>query len=242
MKPQAEVMQALIALLRTAPRLGGGWGDDDANGGDDGENGGGASTSTSATATATATSVPQFLAFREGWLRQVRDVLAADDLFDACVDQRTAEGARTALAILAGDDVELDRACDRAGWLEFFVASALRTHPSLRATNGEHASLLSACVARRGAGASAELDALLTAAIEVDAAAVVDACSSHMNAWFLAHVSELLVAAAGDGFVVGVGADARAAGGNGERLAELSGHSVWALDGCCGRNGSDENL
>jgi len=218
-KPQAEVMEALIALLRTAPRLGGGWGDDDANGGDDGENGGGASTSTSATATATATSVPQFLAFREGWLRQVRDVLAADDLFDACVDQRTAEGARTALAILAGDDVELDRACDRAGWLEFFVASALRKHPSLRATNGEHASLLSACVARRGAGASAELDALLTAAIEVDAAAVVDACSSHMNAWFLAHVSELLVAAAGDGFVVGVGADARAAGGNGERLA-----------------------
>ena len=41
------------------------------------------------------------------------------------------------------------------------------------------------------------MDHLLIAIIEADAAAVASACSKHLDAWFLANVAELLVAAAG---------------------------------------------
>ena len=96
-------------------------------------------------------------------------------------------GEETAVALAVGED---------AGWLELFVAEARCRFVSLR-PSGDCAALARRCVAARGPGASPEMDHLLIAIIEADAAAVASACSKHLDAWFLANVAELLVAAAG---------------------------------------------
>ena len=144
-----------------------------------------------------ATSAPQLAAFREAWTRQVRRVLDDNALFDSCPDADLAEGARDALRAMAGEESAVARAVgDDAGWLELFVAEARCRFHSLR-PSGDCAALARRCVAARGAGASPEMDRLLLAILEADAPAVASACSKHLDAWFLANVAELLVAAAG---------------------------------------------
>ena len=59
------------------------------------------------------------------------------------------------------------------------------------------------CVNAKGPSPSPELDRLLSAIIEVDAPAAVAVCSNHLDAWFIAHAAELLVAASGEGASVG---------------------------------------
>ena len=56
------------------------------------------------TPTARAISMPQFTAFREGWLRQVRELRSEGGLFDACWGP-TADGVRRVLNVLSGDEV-----------------------------------------------------------------------------------------------------------------------------------------
>ena len=144
-----------------------------------------------------ATSAPQLAAFREAWTRQVRRVLDDAALFDRCPDANLAEGARLALRAMAGEETAVALAVgEDAGWLELFVAEARCRFVSLR-PSGDCAALARRCVAARGPGASPEMDHLLIAIIEADAAAVASACSKHLDAWFLANVAELLVAAAG---------------------------------------------
>lgn len=144
-----------------------------------------------------ATSAPQLAAFREAWTRQVRRVLDDAALFDRCPDANLAEGARLALRAMAGEETAVARAVgEDAGWLELFVAEARCRFVSLR-PSGDCAALARRCVAARGPGASPEMDHLLIAILEADAAAVASACSKHLDAWFLANVAELLVAAAG---------------------------------------------
>ena len=145
-KPAAELLEACVALIRTAPRMATA---EDA----------GAGTNDSYPASV-ATSVPQFMAFREAWSRQVRDVLNDGALFDAVTDAHTSEGARATLEVLAGETTALARACE-GGWLELMVASARHSYPTLRA--GEHAGLMSQCVGVAGPGTSPELDELLGA-------------------------------------------------------------------------------
>ena len=144
-----------------------------------------------------ATSAPQLAAFREAWTRQVRRVLDDAALFDRCPDTHLAEGARLALRAMAGEETAVARAVgDDSTWLELFVAEARCRFTSLR-PSGDCAALARRCVAARGPGASPEMDHLLIAILEADAAAVASACSKHLDAWFLANVAELLVAAAG---------------------------------------------
>ena len=144
-----------------------------------------------------ATSAPQLAAFREAWTRQVRRVLDDAALFDRCPDANLAEGARLALRAMAGEETAVARAVgEDAGWLELFVAEARCRFVSLR-PSGDCAALARRCVAARGPGVSPEMDHLLIAILEADAAAVASACSKHLDAWFLANVAELLVAAAG---------------------------------------------
>lgn len=130
-------------------------------------------------------------------------------LFDNCFDTRTGEGVRAALAVMAGDETAVNRATP-GGWLELMVASVRHRYPQLRA-HGEHASLARRCAATKGPGHSADMDRLLMAVIEVNAAEAVGVCSHHLDTWFLAHVAELLVSAAGEGFGAGR-ADASAVG------------------------------
>ena len=195
-RPMAELLEAAVALVRTAPRLGRADADpsddvdpsDDAFSSDDGH---------ARAANPPATSVPQFMAFREAWTRQIRDVLADTSLFDACGDVAAAEGVRAALSAVLGDETAVARAAP-GGWLELAVAEARCRYPLARAA-GDHAAIARRCVAARGPGASEEMDRLLLAAAEADAAAVVAACAAHLDAWFLAHLAEMLVAAAGEG-------------------------------------------
>ena len=197
-RPMAELLEAAVALVRTAPRLGRADSDADADAdaalGDDDDG-------QTRAANPPATSVPQFLAFREAWTRQIREVLADAALFDGCGDVSAAEGVRAALSAMAGDETAVSRAAP-GGWLELMVAEARCRYPLARAA-GDHAAIARRCVAARGPGASEEMDRLLLAVVDADAAAVVAACAEHLDAWFLAHLAEMLVAAAGEGHRVG---------------------------------------
>lgn len=124
-------------------------------------------------------------------------MLTDSALFDACFDIRTGEGVRAALAVMAGDETAISRATP-GGWLELLVASVRHQYPQLKA-HSEHASLAERCVGVKGPGLSEEMDLLLKAVIEVNAAETVGVCSHHMDTWFLAHLAELLVSAAGEG-------------------------------------------
>ena len=191
-KPAAELLEACVALIRTAPRMATA---EDAGAG-----------TNDAYPASVATSVPQFMAFREAWSRQVRDVLNDGALFDAVTDAHTSEGARATLEVLAGETTALARACE-GGWLELMVASARHSYPTLRA--GEHAGLMSQCVGVTGPGTSPELDELLGAIISVDTERTAAVCAKYFSPWFIAHLSEMLVAAAGQGYLVGAtGGDA----------------------------------
>lgn len=183
-KPAAELLEAVVALIRTAPRMA--TADEERQpppAGDGSYPPGGA-----------ATSVPQFHAFREAWTRQVRDVLSDGALFDAVADDATSDGARGALEVLAGDETALARAC-QGGWLELMIASARHRFP--RAMASEHLALMERCVARCGAGESPELDELLGAIIAGDASRTTDVCARYFSPWFIAHLAEMLAAAAG---------------------------------------------
>ena len=201
-RPMAELLEAAVALVRTAPRLGRADVDpsDDVDPPDDAFSSD-ADEGHARAANPPATSVPQFMAFREAWTRQIRDVLADATLFDACGDVAAAEGVRAALSAMLGDETAVCRAAP-GGWLELAVAEARCRYPLARAA-GDHAAIARRCVAARGPGASEEMDRLLLAAVEADAAAVVAACAAHLDAWFLAHLAEMLVAAAGEGHRVG---------------------------------------
>ena len=200
-KPVVELLEAMVALLRTAPRLGAA--DRGIDGGLFGRPGSVSNASNPFGSNASsATSVPQFLAFREAWTRQVREVLADGALFDECFDTPAAEGVRATLSVLAGDETAVARATP-GGWLELMIASVRHRYPQLRA-HGELASLAHRCIGAKGPGDLADMNRLLLAVIEVNASEVVGVCSHHLDTWFLAHVAELLVAAAGEGFVTGV--------------------------------------
>ena len=197
-RPMAELLEAAVALVRTAPRLGRA----DVDPSDDETRRTDADDGHARAGESPATSVPQFMAFREAWTRQIRDVLADATLFDACGDVAAAEGVRAALSAMLGDETAVARAAP-GGWLERTVAEARCRYPLARAA-GDHAAIARRCVAARGPGASEEMDRLLLAAVEADdAAAVVAACAAHLDAWFLAHLAEMLVAAAGEGHRVG---------------------------------------
>ena len=86
----AELLEAAVALVRTAPRLGRA----DVDPSDDETTSNDADDGHARAADPPATSVPQFMAFREAWTRQIRDVLADATLFDACGDVAAAEGSR----------------------------------------------------------------------------------------------------------------------------------------------------
>ncbi len=208
-KPAAELLEAVVALIRTAPRMA--TADEERPAGD------------GSYPPSVATSVPQFQAFREAWTRQVRDVLSDGALFDAVTDDATSNGTRGALEVLAGDETALARAC-RGGWLELMIASARHQYPGLRAA--EHASLMERCAARCGAGDSPELDELLGAIIAGDASRTTDVCARYFSPWFIAHLAEMLAASAGGpaaATAVG-GAD----GHGGERMGFRSASSVAA--------------
>ena len=181
-KPLAELLEAVVALLRTQPGM---------TGAKAFESG------SSRDARKEATSAPQLAAFREAWLRQVRAVLDDAALFDAVSDAASAEGARHALAAMAGEQSAVLRAAKSGGWLELAVADARCRFPDARA--GTHGSLVRRALAAAGPGPSPEMDALLASVMEMDAARFVAACAAHTEAWFQAHVAELLVAAAGEG-------------------------------------------
>ena len=172
-KPLAELLEAVVALLRTQPGM---------TGEKAFESG------SSRDARKEATSAPQLAAFREAWLRQVRAVLDDAALFDAVSDAASAEGARHALAALAGTERGA-RAAKSGGWLELAVADARCRFPDARA--GTHGSLVRRALAAAGPGPSPEMDALLASVMEMDAARFVAACAAHTEAWFQAHVAEL---------------------------------------------------
>ena len=203
-KPAAELLEAVVALIRTAPRMA--TADEERPAGD------------GSYPPSVATSVPQFQAFREAWTRQVRDVLSDGALFDAVTDDATSNGARGALEVLAGDETALARAC-RGGWLELMIASARHQYPNLRAA--EHASLAERCVGITGAGESPELDELLGAIIAGDASRTTDVCARYFSPWFIAHLAQMLAAAGG-------GPAAAYEYGGGERMGSRSASSIAA--------------
>lgn len=214
-KPHAELLEAVVALLRCTPRLklideselaeeeqhGDGLGDADEDlsdifgglnthrrrrDGDDTSN------------KFTATSAPQFSAFREAWVRQVQRVIDDNALFDTCGDSELAQGCRAALQTMVGEETAIKRAVGaNSNWLELFIASARNKFVSLRVA-GDCAALLRKCIASQGKSHhSPELDELIISILEADASAVASAVSKHLDAWFLANVAEMLVAAAG---------------------------------------------
>ena len=101
-QPQAELMEAAVALLQTLPKLGG----------EDG-----------------AASVPQYTSYRHEWLRQVKAVLAEGDLFNNCWGP-TADGVRKVLLVLSGDERTI--ASSAGNWLELAIAQLQHVHPTLK--------------------------------------------------------------------------------------------------------------
>lgn len=222
-KPHAELLEAVVALLRCVPRMasvsdetiaeeeqfGDGLGDgDDADWrifggqnskrGRDRESQKNAKEETTNSNGFTAVSAPQFAAFREAWIRQVQRVLDDVALFDQCPDSRVATGCRAALSAMAGEETAVSRAVPHnAGWMELFIAETRCRFTSLRVA-GDCAALVRRCVASRGVSQNTpEMDELLIPVLEADAPSVTAAVSKHLDAWFLANVSEMLVAAAG---------------------------------------------
>lgn len=101
-QPQAELMEAAVALLQTLPKLGG----------EDG-----------------AASVPQYTSYRHEWLRQVKAVLAEGNLFNNCWGP-TADGVRKVLLVLSGDERTI--ASTAGNWLELAIAQLQHIHPTLK--------------------------------------------------------------------------------------------------------------
>ena len=174
-KPHAELLEAVVALLRCVPRMasvsdetiaeeeqfGDGLGDgDDADWrifggqnskrGRDRESQKNAKEETTNSNGFTAVSAPQFAAFREAWIRQVQRVLDDVALFDQCPDSRVATGCRAALSAMAGEETAVSRAVPHnAGWMELFIAETRCRFTSLRVA-GDCAALVRRCVASRG--------------------------------------------------------------------------------------------
>jgi len=166
-RPQVELMEAAIALLQTLPRLGG-------------DEGG-------------AASVPQFVKYRNEWLRQVKSVLAEGGLFNSCWGP-TAEGVRAALLVLAGDERAI--AANVGNWMELMLAQLQHRYPTLK-IHGEHESLAQASKRAKGPLATEALDSLLLSVMAGDAQTVVSVCSRHLDSWFMAYSTTMLSRAGG---------------------------------------------
>ena len=180
-KPAAELLEAVVALIGTAPRMA--TADEERPAGD------------GSYPPSVATSVPQFQAFREAWTRQVRDVLSDGALFDAVTDDATSNGARGALEVLAGDETALARAR--------VPGRVARAHDRVRASSvpgTESRRARRADGAVRGAvrrGGVARAGRLLGAIIAGDASRTTDVCARYFSPWFIAHLAEMLAASAG---------------------------------------------
>lgn len=165
-QPQVELMEAAIALLRTLPKLGG----------EDG-----------------ASSVPQYTAYRNEWLRQVKTVLAEGGLFNNCWGP-TADGVRNVLLVLSGDERTIVSSV--GNWVELMIAQLQHIHPTLK-IQGEHESLARAACRSKGKLVSEALDSLIMYAIAGDSQGVISVCSRHLDSWFMAYSTTLLSRAGG---------------------------------------------
>lgn len=160
-QPQVELMEAAIALLRTLPKLGG----------EDG-----------------AASVPQYTAYRNEWLRQVKTVLAEGGLFNNCWGP-TADGVRNMLLVLSGDERTIT--ANVGNWIELMLAQLQHVHPTLK-IQGEHESLARTARQTKGKLITDALDSLLMYAIAGDSQGVISICSRHLDSWFMAYSTTML--------------------------------------------------
>lgn len=165
-QPQVELMEAAIALLRTLPKLGG----------EDG-----------------AASVPQYTAYRNEWLRQVKTVLAEGGLFNNCWGP-TADGVRNMLLVLSGDERTIT--ANVGNWIELMLAQLQHVHPTLK-IQGEHESLARTARQTKGKLITDALDSLLMYAIAGDSQGVISICSRHLDSWFMAYSTIMLSRAGG---------------------------------------------
>jgi len=165
-QPQVELMEAAIALLRTLPKLGG----------EDG-----------------AASVPQYTAYRNEWLRQVKTVLAEGGLFNNCWGP-TADGVRNMLLVLSGDERTIT--ANVGNWIELMLAQLQHVHPTLK-IQGEHESLARTARQTKGKLITDALDSLLMYAIAGDSQGVISICSRHLDSWFMAYSTTMLSRAGG---------------------------------------------
>lgn len=160
-QPQVELMEAAIALLRTLPKLGG----------EDG-----------------AASVPQYTAYRNEWLRQVKTVLAEGGLFNNCWGP-TADGVRNMLLVLSGDERTIT--ANVGNWIELMLAQLQHVYPTLK-IQGEHESLARTARQTKGKLITDALDSLLMYAIAGDSQGVISICSRHLDSWFMAYSTTML--------------------------------------------------
>ena len=165
-QPQVELMEAAIALLRTLPKLGG----------EDG-----------------ASSVPQYTAYRNEWLRQVKTVLAEGGLFNNCWGP-TADGVRNMLLVLSGDERTIT--ANVGNWIELMLAQLQHVHPTLKIQR-EHESLARTARQTKGKLITDALDSLLMYAIAGDSQGVISVCSRHLDSWFMAYSTTMLSRAGG---------------------------------------------
>lgn len=171
-QPSVELLEALLQLLHRMPRAG--------TGGPDG-----------------GAAVPaNFGAQRAAWLQALKTFAENDALARCAVrDPATAEGVRCVLTILAGDAGALDAAT--GDWLELLVATLKHARPSATAL-ADAAALARDCMGRKGVHAAGSfIDQLVVRVLELDAQEVMRVCTHGLDAWFTAHIPELLVV--GDG-------------------------------------------
>lgn len=139
----------------------------------------------------------ELLAYRRTWQAQCGALLRDAALWRGCeaADKATAQGLRAVLAVLAGEEGAL--AAATASWLELLVASLLHVYPAAQAP-AELRQLLHRCFDAGGGGAATEFlqaaAAVLEAAVDLDAQAVMRVCSSLCSDWFMAHAPDLLAA------------------------------------------------
>ncbi|KAK9846384.1 hypothetical protein WJX81_002703 [Elliptochloris bilobata] len=179
---QVAVLEAVLALLRSTPRLrlpgapavGGGRAHDEPGG---------------------------FQEARQVWLCGVVAARADERRWGACGDAALAAGARGLLGVLAGDGRALDAATQ--GWLELLAARLLHKHPTAPLLPDAPALVAECVAAKGGTGPSAAMQAaagLLAAAAERDAARILAACSlvAAAGSFLLAHAVDLLPPGAPD--------------------------------------------
>mmetsp|Transcript_42154 Transcript_42154/g.107793 ORF Transcript_42154/g.107793 Transcript_42154/m.107793 type:complete len:762 (-) Transcript_42154:164-2449(-) len=144
--------------------------------------------------------LPEFLQYRDAWVRQCQAVLYAgehQEMWDACAaaSPTTASGLKELLMLLSGDEGVLRRAA--SSWLELFIAEVLHCYPHLK-PQVEFKPLMDRCVELSAEGPSepwgAHLRRLLEAAADCDPQTVMAALQAGpaTTPWLLAHVPDLL--------------------------------------------------